>query len=166
MKIPIIVGTICAVIVVALGMVMTNFTVYLGEDPTACNNCHVMDAAYEGWFHGGHARVATCTDCHVPHDFIPKYLIKAYSGMNHVAHFTLGDIPEPIRAMPYTKDIIQANCIRCHAETVSMVADGGPEAGRSCIFCHRSAAHGQRGISILPYQDKGPAGPYQQYEER
>jgi cytochrome c nitrite reductase small subunit len=161
MKIPLIVGLIGLVIILGMGMVITNFTVYLGEDPTACNNCHVMDAAYEGWFHAGHSRVATCTECHVPHDFVPKYLMKAYSGMNHVLHFTLGDIPEPIRAQNYTKDIIQANCIRCHAETVSDVADGAMDAGRYCVTCHRSVAHGQRGSSILPYQDKGAAGPYQ-----
>jgi len=165
MKLPLIVGLIGLVIIIGMGMVVTNFSVYLGDDPTACNNCHVMDSAYEGWFHAGHSRVATCTDCHVPHDFVPKYLMKAYSGMNHVLHFTLGDIPEPLRAQNYTRDIIQTNCIRCHANTVSEIADGGMDAGRNCVFCHRSVAHGLRGMSILPYQDKGAAGPYQLSKE-
>jgi cytochrome c nitrite reductase small subunit len=29
------------------------------------------------------------------------------------------------------------------------------DAGRFCFECHRSAAHGERGVSVLPYQDKG-----------
>ena len=35
------------------------------------------------------------------------------------------------------------------------VKDPKSEGGRYCFECHRSVAHGQRGISILPYQDKG-----------
>lgn len=99
---------------------------------------------------------ANCTDCHVPHsNFVAKYYVKAVSGFNHVRHFTFGSIPEPIRAKPATDEIIQENCIRCHSETVSAVADGQMDSGRYCFECHRSVAHGERGISILPHQDKG-----------
>jgi cytochrome c nitrite reductase small subunit len=131
----------------------TNFTAYLGNDPTTCNNCHVMDAAYEGWYHAAHRLHADCVDCHTPHAFIPKYIVKAQSGMNHVFHFTMGSIPVPLRAKPATDRIIQANCIRCHSQTVSMVADGQADAGRYCFSCHTTVAHGSRGISLLPYQD-------------
>jgi len=155
MKLPLFVGVVVLVAVLAVGMYVTNFTVYLGNDPTTCNNCHVMDAAYEGWYHASHQRWATCNDCHTPHELIPKYFVKAKSGMNHVSMFTLGLIPEPLRAKPETDDMIQENCIRCHSETVSAIADGQMDAGRYCFDCHRSVAHGERGISILPYQDKG-----------
>jgi cytochrome c nitrite reductase small subunit len=50
--------------------------------------------------------------------------------------------------------MIQANCIRCHQETVDDIADGQMDSGRYCFECHRKVAHGPRGISILPYQDK------------
>jgi len=153
MKLPLIAGLVALVVVLALGMYVTDFTVYLGNNPTACNNCHVMDAAYEGWYHGGHMRVANCNDCHTPHALIPKYWVKARSGMNHVLHFTMGWIPEPLRAKHSTDEIIQENCIRCHSETVSMIADGQMDSGRYCFDCHREVAHGQRGVSLLPYQD-------------
>jgi cytochrome c nitrite reductase small subunit len=159
MKLPLYVGLTALIVVVAVGMVATDFTVYLGNDPTACNNCHVMDAVYEGWYHAAHQQWAICIDCHTPHALIPKYFIKAKSGMTHVWHFTMGTIPDPIRAKQATDRIIQDNCIRCHAETVSMIADGQKDAGRYCFECHRSAAHGERGISILPYQDTGMYDP-------
>jgi cytochrome c nitrite reductase small subunit len=153
MKVPIIVGTIALAVVFGYGMYASNFTVYLGNDPNACNNCHVMDQAYEGWYHGGHKIRADCTECHTPHDFVPKYLMKAYSGARHVTMFSTGLIPEEIRATQLTKDIVQANCIRCHEETVSEIGDGQMDSGRYCVECHRSVAHGQRGISIMPAQD-------------
>ncbi len=141
------------------GLYVTDFTVYLGNDPTTCNNCHVMDAVYEGWYHAAHQSWATCVDCHTPHNIVLKYLYKAKSGMNHVTMFSLNHIPEPLRAAEDTQRIVQANCIRCHEETVSEVADGvmDPEStgDRYCYECHRTVAHGPRGITILPYQDKG-----------
>jgi cytochrome c nitrite reductase small subunit len=154
MKLPVVVGLVALIIVVGTLMVVSDFSVYLGNDPTACNNCHVMDAAYEGWYHGGHKLWAECNDCHTPHDLIPKYFVKARSGFNHVTAFTLGEIPNAIRAKESSREIIQENCIRCHSETVSNIADGQMDAERYCFECHRDVAHGERGRSILPYQDK------------
>lgn len=153
MRLAVIVGLASLAAVAAVGLYVSDFTVYLGNDPTSCNNCHVMDAAYEGWFHSGHKQWANCNDCHTPHDLIPKYLVKAESGYHHVSAFTLGNYPVNIRAKESSRAIIQENCIRCHAETVANVADGQMDAGRYCMDCHRSVAHGQRGVSILPYQD-------------
>jgi len=112
---------------------------------TACTRAGITPAS----------AAANCTDCHVPHSSILPYYVKAVSGFNHVRHFTFGSIPEPIRAKPATDEIIQENCIRCHSETVSAVADGQMDSGRYCFECHRDVAHGERGISILPHQDKG-----------
>lgn len=169
MKLPLIIGIIALVIVLGVGMVSTEFITYLGDDPTTCNNCHVMDGVYEGWYHGGHQMWANCTDCHVPHSsFAAKYFFKGKSGFNHVRHFTFGTIPNPIRAKEETDEIIQENCIRCHSETVSAIADGQMDGGRYCFECHRSVAHGERGISILPHQDKGIYNPasLQLHEEK
>lgn len=152
---PITVGALALVAVFGVGLWVTNFSAYLGDNPTTCNNCHVMDAVYEGWYHSSHQIWTTCNDCHTPHALIPKYYVKARSGMNHVTMFTLGIIPEPLRAKESTSKMIQKNCIRCHEETVSVIADGHPDADRYCFECHRNVAHGPRGITILPYQDKG-----------
>lgn len=154
MKLPLVVGFVALVIVAGTLMYVSDFTVYLGNDPTACNNCHVMDAAYEGWYHGGHKLWAECNDCHTPHDLIPKYFVKARSGFNHVTAFTLGEIPNAIRAKESSREIVQENCIRCHSETVANIGDGQMDAERYCFECHRDVAHGERGRSILPYQDK------------
>ncbi len=154
MKLPLAIATLAILVVIGTGMYVSDFTTYLGDDPTACNNCHVMDAAYEGWFHAPHKQWATCNDCHTPSDPIPKYLTKARSGFSHVSAFTLGDIPDAIRASDNTKQIVQQNCIRCHAETVSDLAIGQPtNTERYCTECHRDVAHGERGVSILPYKD-------------
>jgi cytochrome c nitrite reductase small subunit len=40
-----------------------------------------------------------------------------------------------------------------------MIADGQKDAGRYCFECHRGVAHGERGVSILPYQDTGMYDP-------
>jgi len=159
MKIVLVIGLVSLAAVLAVGLWATEFTVYLGNDPTTCNNCHVMDAVYESWYHASHQSWATCVDCHTPHNIILKYLYKGKSGMNHVTRFSLNLIPEPLRAADDTQHIVQQNCLRCHAETVSEIADGVMDpketGGRYCYECHRTVAHGERGITILPYQDKG-----------
>jgi cytochrome c nitrite reductase small subunit len=153
MKYLLILPVLALVAVIGVGLYVTDFTAYLGNNPTTCNNCHVMDAVYEGWYHGGHKQWATCNDCHTPHALIPKYIVKAQSGYHHVTAFVFGNIPDAIRAKESSKEVIQENCIRCHEQTVDNVADGQMDAGRYCFSCHRSVAHGERGISILPYQD-------------
>jgi cytochrome c nitrite reductase small subunit len=152
-KIPIYTGIIALIAVIGVGMYVTDFTAYLGNNPATCNNCHVMDAVYEGWFHAGHSEWTTCNDCHTPHALIPKYIVKAQSGYHHVTAFFFGEIPDAIRAKESSKEVIQENCIRCHEETVSGIADGTMDSGRYCYECHRSVAHGERGVSILPFRN-------------
>lgn len=152
MRIALLVGLFALLLVIGVGLYVTDFTAYLGNNPSTCNNCHVMDAVYESWYHAGHKQWAVCGDCHTPHALIPKYAIKAYSGYHHVTAFIFGDIPVAIRAKQYTRDIIQANCIRCHEETASVMLDNVVKFEGVCYDCHRSVAHGERGISLLPYQ--------------
>jgi cytochrome c nitrite reductase small subunit len=154
MKIPLFIGIGFFILALGVGMYVTDFTAYLGSDPQTCNNCHVMDTQYAGWYSAGHRDWATCSDCHTPHAFIPKYLYKAKSGMNDVFVFSTGNIPTAIRTKSDTKEIVQENCIRCHAEAVSAMLDGAQAFDRQCYDCHRSVAHGDRGFSSLPYQDQ------------
>lgn len=156
MKIAVLIAGLALLAVVGVGLYVTDFTAYLGNNPTTCNNCHVMDAVYEGWYHGGHKQWANCNDCHTPHAFIPKYYTKALSGYHHVSAFLLGDIPDAIRAKQSQREVVQENCIRCHTETIADLtwdmAYSEGEQERFCYECHRAVAHGERGISILPYQ--------------
>jgi len=154
MKLPLLVGIVALFVVAGTGLYVTDFTAYLGNNPTTCNNCHVMDSAYEGWYHAAHKNWSACGDCHTPHAFIPKYLVKAQSGIRHVSAFTFGHIPEAIRARESSSEVVQENCIRCHLDTVENILAGPMEFDRNCFDCHRGIAHGERGISLLPFQHK------------
>jgi len=79
--------------------------------------------------------------------------VKAQSGYHHVSAFILGNIPNAIRAKEASREVVQENCIRCHEATVESVTAGQADAERYCFECHRDIAHGERGVSILPYQD-------------
>jgi len=154
--IALIIGILALFAVLSVGLYVTDFTAYLGNNPSTCNNCHVMDYVYEGWYHNSHSRWTTCNDCHTPHALIPKYLVKAQSGYHHVSAFLLGDIPFAIRAKDASRRTVQENCIRCHEDTIDnldwQMGYTTHDEERYCFECHRSVAHGERGISILPYQ--------------
>ncbi len=111
---------------------------YLGNDPATCANCHVMQGHYAGWLAAPHHGVATCNDCHTPAGLVSKYVVKATNGWHHSFAFTTGAFPDVIRARPQSRDVVEANCRRCHADLVEEVAHGGDT---SCIRCHASGGH-------------------------
>jgi cytochrome c nitrite reductase small subunit len=153
-KISLTIGIAALLIALVVFGRVTNAPSYLGHEPSTCNNCHVMDAEYEGWFHAAHAKVSVCTDCHLPHQNIASYyLYKGYSGMRDVYSFTFKTYPAAIRATKQTDDIVQANCIRCHRDTVENILADPQPLDRYCWECHRSTAHGESGLSLAPYQD-------------
>jgi cytochrome c nitrite reductase small subunit len=153
-KSPLIIASSAFIIALGAFVFITGAPAYMGTDAATCNNCHVMDSQYENWYHGGHSNVTECVDCHLPHDnIIHYYIAKAETGMHDVYVFSTGTTPELIRAKANTKTIIQSNCIRCHKSTVDDIMQGPQPFDRHCWDCHRSVSHGQRGISISPYQD-------------
>jgi cytochrome c nitrite reductase small subunit len=111
---------------------------YLGNDPATCANCHVMSATYAGWQAAPHHQVATCNDCHTPAGLVSKYLVKAQNGWRHSMAFTLGDVPDVIRALPGSRAVVEANCRHCHADLVADLVHGGD---MDCIRCHASVGH-------------------------
>ncbi len=153
-RFPVYIAIFAAVVTLGLFIYVTDAPSYLGTSPSTCNNCHVMDSQYENWYHSAHAQFATCVECHLPHDnLVDYYFVKAQTGMHDVYAFSTGQIPVAIRAKPATDKIIQANCIRCHTTTVSDIVAGPQPFDRDCWDCHRSVAHGDRGISTVPFQD-------------
>ncbi|MCS7011806.1 MAG: cytochrome c nitrite reductase small subunit [Anaerolineales bacterium] len=143
-------------LVLSLGLFawVTDAPAYAGTKPETCNNCHVMDAAYENWFHAPHARWATCSDCHIPHEnFLAYWFYKGKSGMRDVYSFVTASYPPLIRANEETKRIVQENCIRCHLDTVEGILTTAMPLDRPCWDCHRHVAHGARGLTMYPYQD-------------
>ena len=125
---------------------------YLTDDPRACTNCHVMNEQYDGWITSSHRSVAVCNDCHVPHSFVGKYVTKASNGFWHWYYFTSGTFPEPIRALPASRAIAEANCRRCHQPVVEAMgahASGG-SGDISCIRCHGSVGHLELSATNVP----------------
>ena len=119
---------------------------YLTDDPSACANCHVMREQYDGWLKSSHRAVATCNDCHTPHNPLGKYRTKVRNGFLHSAWFTLGGFPDPIRITAASKAVTEGTCRFCHAEVVDAI-DPGRAAGHaqgSCIRCHASVGHWTR----------------------
>lgn len=118
---------------------------YMSSDPKVCANCHIMQAQYDSWQKSSHHHVAVCNDCHLPRDFIGKYVAKALNGFNHSKAYTLQNFAEPIAIKPFNSRIVQENCLACHRALVQdAVMARGPAEEASCVHCHQSAGHGER----------------------
>jgi len=138
---------------------ISNATSYLSDNPQTCMNCHVMTPQYATWQRSSHARVATCNDCHVPHDnFIRTYLFKAQDGLRHATIFTFRLEPEVIHIKDAGISVVQENCIRCHSNLVHRVSlrkvtgrDGIAGKDKLCWECHRETPHGRvNSLSSFP----------------
>jgi cytochrome c nitrite reductase small subunit len=141
---------------------------YLSTDPAVCANCHIMNEHFAAWQRSSHRAVAGCSDCHMPHDVVGKYLTKASNGFWHSVAFTSGRFPDPLMIKPHNRAIVERSCRYCHeAVTEAILASAGPEgsieagvggsptstrpqlhdgagaAGTelSCTFCHTYAGH-------------------------
>ncbi len=117
---------------------------YLSDDPEACANCHVMQAHYDAWSRGSHRAVATCNDCHAPHDSpLGKYRVKAINGFNHSWAFTTGDFPDTLRITESNRRVTEGACRHCHEAMVHAIDPlAAPDDRISCIRCHRGVGHG------------------------
>jgi cytochrome c nitrite reductase small subunit len=135
---------------------------YLSTRPEACANCHIMWPQYDSWVASSHQPVAVCSDCHLPHSTIPKYIAKADNGFFHSWAFTFQNFPEPIRIKPRNYRILQRNCVECHSDIVHelLPVEPGQEAVQ-CISCHRNVGHAaERGhFSQLIPTDGAPDEP-------
>jgi len=122
---------------------------YLGHDPAACANCHVMNQQFDGWVKSSHRAVAGCNDCHTPHgNLVAKYAVKALNGFRHSWAFTSGDFHEPIAITPLNRSVTESACRHCHEDVAhSMIAldrgDGGDPNDISCLRCHGSVGHAE-----------------------
>jgi len=151
-------------ILVGLGALVAEVsqaTSYLSDNPATCVNCHVMAPEYATWARSAHREVATCNDCHVPHDnYLRHYGFKASDGARHAFMFTFRLEPQVIRIHPAGQRVVQENCVRCHVSTMDDTRL--PEArgddphgadGVRCVHCHVATPHGRvRGLSAVPYE--------------
>lgn len=122
---------------------------YLSDNPNVCGNCHIMDEHLDAWNKSSHKAVATCNDCHTPHSFPAKYVVKAKNGFWHSVYFTTGRFPDPLRITPANHEVTEEGCRYCHAAVTESI-DPASEAHRglasadeplTCTRCHRYVGH-------------------------
>jgi len=118
---------------------------YMSDDPEVCINCHIMQSQYDSWQKSSHHAVAVCVDCHLPHDFLGKYIAKADNGWHHSKGFTLQNFHEPIMIKAPNARILQDNCLACHQDMVHELVVGvnGPAEAVRCVHCHVTVGHGE-----------------------
>ena len=118
---------------------------YMSSDSKVCANCHIMNSQYASWQKSSHHAAAGCVDCHLPRDFLGKWIVKGLNGYHHSKGFTLQDFAEPITIKAGSSRILQANCVACHRD---LVHEAATETGRgdefNCVHCHQSVGHGER----------------------
>lgn len=158
-----------AVGVAAFTFIYARGASYLSTDPAVCANCHIMQEHFDAWQRSSHRAVAGCADCHMPHQFIGKYVSKASNGFWHSLAFTTGVFPDPLQIKPHNRAITEQACRYCHADIVAAIDPvdseepigmgaalaGSPSSDRpgihdgpagartreSCIRCHTYAGH-------------------------
>jgi cytochrome c nitrite reductase small subunit len=131
---------------VGAGVFVINYsdmTSYLGSDPATCANCHVMQEYYDGWAAGPHSNVATCNDCHLPHDnVISKYYVKAEDGLLHTTAFTFDTYPDNIVIRDASREVTEEACVYCHTTmTDSLMYTLKEGETVSCTRCHSDVGH-------------------------
>lgn len=135
-------------------------TSYLSDNPNSCVNCHVMSPYFATWERGSHGKVASCNDCHIPHDnVVNTYLFKAMDGMRHSYVFTFRLEPQVIRIKQAGKEVVQQNCIRCHQNLIHPISLRAisnqkiqEEGDGYCWDCHKETPHGRvNSLTSTPY---------------
>ncbi len=130
-----------------------NTASYLSEDPETCMNCHVMATQYDSWTHSSHFENANCIDCHLPQDnFVHQLYFKAMDGIRHSAIFLTRTEPEAIIIKKAGAVVVQENCMRCHSEQITQIANMQQGVdNKKCWDCHRFTPHGRaRSLASVP----------------
>lgn len=102
-----------------------------------CATCHIMQEAAVTQKMGMHAKLS-CNECHAPHALLAKIPFKAQAGAEDI----IGNIQGksiPIPASKRHRDVVNQNCINCHAPVNATVASMAVKP--YCTDCHRSVAH-------------------------
>ena len=145
-----------------------NFVLNATNTEAFCTGCHSMKINYEEYkktihFSSRTGVRATCPDCHVPKEFIPKMLRKIEARADVWAHLT-GKVNTPEKFAAHRLEMAErewarmkasgsSTCKSCHtyegmSETIQDPAAvkkhamaAKPDSGKSCIDCHKGIAH-------------------------
>ena len=150
---PVIFALVTLFIVMGVFIYVTDMPRYMTSSPRTCTNCHMMDAAYENWYHAPHQNVTKCVDCHLPHENVfSYYYVKFASGAHDVYYFSTGITPDR-HPHPPGNERRSSNPTAFAAMQIPLQILLPMIMGRNCWDCHRDVAHGVRGITLLPVQD-------------
>ena len=131
-----------------------------------CTSCHSMQVNLEEYKQTIHYKnpsgvQATCSDCHVPKEFLPKMVAKVMAAKD-VYHEILGtvDTPEKYEAHRWgmasavwakMKSSNSRECLSCHKlenmdlaeqdRTARSKHGNALDDGQTCIDCHKGIAH-------------------------
>jgi cytochrome c-type protein NapC len=131
-----------------------------------CTSCHSMQINLEEYKETTHYKnrsgvQATCSDCHVPKQFLPKMYAKVMAAKD-VFHEVLGTIDTPekyedhrwdmaTRVWAKMKGTSSRECLSCHKfENMDLTEQSrsarnqhgnAPDSGETCIDCHKGIAH-------------------------
>ena len=143
-------GVVCGLVGLFMYLLRAH-TYFIGDNPSACVNCHIMTPYYATWSHSSHGRDATCNDCHVPHQNLAVYYgFKAMDGLKHTAYFLAHAERQAPKAEDLTGQVVMDNCIRCHTQLNQEFVTTGRkgymqqqrEGGKVCWDCHSNVPHG------------------------
>jgi len=164
------VGPLMVVVLFLSGIIFWggfNWAMELTNTESFCIGCHEMqENVFKEYRHTIHYTNrsgvrATCPDCHVPKEWVPK-IIRKIQASNELLHKVLGsiDTPEKFQAKRYILAEhewarMRANnsqeCRNCHnfqfmdlTEQGRRAAKNHPAAfaeGKTCIDCHKGIAH-------------------------
>lgn len=147
-----------------------------------CTSCHTMKVNLEEYKETVHYKnrsgvQATCSDCHVPKEFLPKMVAKIMAA-NDVYHELMGtiDTPEKYEAHRWNmasrvwakmKSSHSRECLTCHKfENMDLAAQSrnarsrhskGLDEGQDCIDCHKGIAHKEPDEPAVPEKSESAA---------
>jgi len=133
---------------------------YFSSNPQGCANCHAMQDHFDSWQSSSHHAVAVCNDCHLPHDFVGKWYVKADNGFFHSLAFTLNDYHEPIQIKARNRRVTQQACLHCHQDIGEQVYSTHQSVeSLQCVQCHSAVGHSGRRRSAIGDAFREPRNP-------
>lgn len=118
-------------------VLVANATIDYTDQRMFCSQCHSMEGVAVTHSNSTHAQFS-CNECHTPANLVAKLPYKAKVGMHDIFVTFTGTVPSTIHATDEMKEVVKANCIRCHASTISTVA---MDVKPFCVDCHKSVPH-------------------------
>lgn len=143
MRRPILLGLLASVVVItAAALFGPGALKAAGAEPAACASCHVMEAKVHSFqaSDSAHKTELSCSDCHLPTG-MAGLTEKYKTGWRHIVTNVQG-APEELKLRQSDREMVVANCVRCHAEQ-----DHIQQVGKTaCLTCHATNPHGDRGV--------------------